>query len=301
MVPIQNVLCPVDFSAATARQVAMAAELSRVFGARLILHHNLTTTPLGAGVGWMYASEVSRDFATEDEVETRLKHVIEQLPAGVAASACVTRGMPWTAVVNAAQAEHAQLVVLATHGESNEDHASVTEQVLEEAGSLVLVLHETGDAATPQFTTITGNRQSFLVPTDFSRDAQPALALACDLARRMPIDLHLLYVESARQLGKEPTMAEIDRQRLAALVPDDLKSRVTVHIGTGDPGHEIAAAAERLGVACIVMGEHARTPFRRWFTHNTSRDVLHFAHCPIWYVPGTMTDTSPERALSVGA
>jgi hypothetical protein len=48
------------------------------------------------------------------------------------------------------------------------------------------------------------------------------------------------------------------------------------------------------------MGEHARTPFRRWFTHNTSRDVLHLAHCPIWYVPGTLADTSPG-ARSIGA
>ena len=301
MVPIQNVLCPVDFSAATARQVAMAAELSRVFGARLILHHNVTSTPIGAGVGWMYAAEVKRDFLAEDEVEHRLQKLIAELPAGIAASACVTRGLPWTAVVNAARVEHAQLAVLATHGEVTADHASVTEQVLEEAGCCVLVLHETGDAQAPHFVAPQGNRQTFLVPTDFSHEAQPALALAFDLARRMPIDLHLLHIESPRQVEKAPGVAEIDRQRLAALVPDDLETRVTTHIVTGDPGREIAAVAERLGVACIVMGEHARTLLRRWFTHDTSRDVLHFAHCPIWYVPGAMADTPTERAQSVGA
>lgn len=301
MVPIQNVLCPVDFSAATARQVAMAAEMSRVFGARLILHHNLTTTPLGAGVGWMYAAEVTRDFATEDEVEGRLDKLIATLPAGVTAAACVTHGLPWTAVVNAAKAEHAQLVVLATHGETSEDHASVTEQVLDEAGCLVLVLHETGDMKAPHFEYIGGDKDVFLVPTDFSREAQPALSLAFDLARRIPIDLHLLHIESSRQMGRAPALAETDQQRLTGLVPDDLTTRVTTHVGTGDPGREIAAAAERLGAACIVMGEHARTPFRRWFTHDTSRDVLHYAHCPIWYVPGTLTDTSTERTRSVGA
>lgn len=301
MVPIQNVLCPVDFSAATPRQVAMAAELCRVFGARLILHHNVTSTPLGAGVGWMYASEATRDFATEDEVEMRLQRLIATLPAGVTAAACVTRGLPWTSVVNAASVEHAQLVVLATHGEVSEDHASVTEQVLEQAGSLVLVLHETGDSTAPHFETAGSDRQVFLVPTDFSREAQPALALAFDLARRMPIDVHLLHVEAGRQTAKTTTQAEIDQQRLAALVPDDLKTRVTVHVGAGDPGHEIAASAASLGAACIVMGEHARTPFKRWFTHNTSRDVLHLAHCPIWYVPGTLADTSTGRVQAAGA
>jgi hypothetical protein len=125
----------VDFSAATARQVAMAAELSRVFGARLILHHNLTTTPLGAGVGWMYASEVSRDFAGEDEVETRLQHVIEQLPAGVAASACVTRGLPWTAVVKVAAEPNWWC---SPPRRDQRGPASVTEQVLERPDALLV-------------------------------------------------------------------------------------------------------------------------------------------------------------------
>jgi nucleotide-binding universal stress UspA family protein len=33
------------------------------------------------------------------------------------------------------------------------------------------------------------------------------------------------------------------------------------------------------------MGEHARSPLRRWFTHDTAHDVLRAAHCPVWFVP----------------
>jgi len=300
VVRIQNVLCPVDFSASTARQVATAAELSRVFGARLVLHHNITSAPIGAGVGWMYASEVKRDFIAEDEVELHLHRLIDRIE-GVSADACVTRGLPWTAVVNAAKAEDAQLVVIATHGTANEDHASVTEQVLEDAGSQVLVLHETGDAHDPHFARGQGTREAFLVPTDFSRDAQPALDMAFELARVMPIDLHLLHIESLRQVEKEPTITKLDQRRLDAMIPDDLRQVVTVHVTTGDPGHEIPATAERLGVSCIVMGEHARTPLKRWFTHDTSRDVLHFAHCPIWYVPAATPVLVPVKAKAATA
>ena len=40
MTVIKTILCPVDFSQATARQVELAAGLARLFGARLVLHHN---------------------------------------------------------------------------------------------------------------------------------------------------------------------------------------------------------------------------------------------------------------------
>ena len=41
MLSIRTVLCPVDFSPVTARQVDVAADLARAFGARFVLHHNM--------------------------------------------------------------------------------------------------------------------------------------------------------------------------------------------------------------------------------------------------------------------
>jgi nucleotide-binding universal stress UspA family protein len=74
--------------------------------------------------------------------------------------------------------------------------------------------------------------------------------------------------------------------KLRALVPEELGARVKVHVEHGDIGHGIAAAAERLSAACIVMGEHARTAARGWFGGKVQSVVLHQAHCPVWYVPG---------------
>ena len=287
MVPIKSILCPVDFSAVTARQIALAADLSRAFGARLVVHHNVDSMPIGAGVGWMYAAEAQGGVESEYDAEQRLQRLIADIPDGIAVEGCVTRGLPGSAVVNAAQAEQAQLVVLARHGEASEDHGSVTEQVLDDARSLVLVMHDASvDSRTPRFSAPAAERQVFLVPTDFSAEAQPAVSLAFDLARQLPIELHLLYVEAVRRAGHDLSAIGADQHHLESLVPDDLRPRVVVHVTTGDPGHEIANAAEKLGAACIVMGEHAHTPLKRWFTHDTSRDVLRFAHCPIWYVPG---------------
>ena len=68
-------------------------------------------------------------------------------------------------------------------------------------------------------------------------------------------------------------------------MPADLARRTHVHVEEGDPVPAIVDAAKRLGVSCIVMGEHTTVPLRRWLTHDTARAVLHGAPCPVWYVP----------------
>ena len=53
MLSVRTVLCPVDFSSATPRQVELAVDLCRAFGARLVLHHNVIEVAIGSGVSWM--------------------------------------------------------------------------------------------------------------------------------------------------------------------------------------------------------------------------------------------------------
>ena len=57
MMPIRTVLCPVDFSPATSRQVDVAADLCRAFRARLVLHHNVASMGTVASVGWMWNAD----------------------------------------------------------------------------------------------------------------------------------------------------------------------------------------------------------------------------------------------------
>lgn len=281
MTAIRTILCPVDFSVATARQVAMAADLARLFGARLVLHHNVASALAGAGVGWMYAAE-HQGVESESDSHEQLARLVASMPAGIGAEGRITRGGHAMSVVVTAEVEAADLVVLSTHGHSTEDHSSVTEQVLDRSRCLVLALHEANvDAGGTRFAAADAGPQVVLVPTDFSATARPAVDFALELARRLPVELHLIHVEP----GGRSAAVEVDLRRLEALVPPELSPRVRFQVLAGDPGREIAAAAERLSAACIVMGEHARAGLRRWFTHDTSHDVLHAARCPVWFVP----------------
>jgi nucleotide-binding universal stress UspA family protein len=287
MISIRTVLAPVDFSPATTRQVNLALDLCRAFGARLVLHHNVTGVSVGAGVGWMWTADHPPDGHT---VEGRMQALLNRVAAErVPVEARITHGSACEGVLAVGEAVEADLVVLSTHGATTGDHASVTEHVLQRTSRAVLALHDLGaDGITPCFIRAADTRQIVLVPTDLTPESRGAMDFAFDLARMLPLDLHLLHLLPRRSAGRDGFHELLQRakRRLTGMVPDDLAGRVLVHVEDGDPAEGIARVAARLSSTCIVMGEHARAPWRRWFSRDTSRAVLHRAPCPVWYVPG---------------
>jgi hypothetical protein len=287
MIALETVLCPVDFSPATPRQVDLAAEVCRAFGARLVLHHNRQSFGAVASVGWMWNADHHGD--SQAAVETKLQDCLGRVPEAVRAEPLITEGPASRAVLAAGELVMADLVVLTAHGTMADDHASITHRVLEESGRAVLVLHEpTVEPRTPRFASASGDRQVVVAPTDLNPVSHAALELGFDLARQLPVELHLLHVQPGGHMWRGHHAGSDDDvlAKLRALVPVDLAGTVKVDVEHGNVGHGIAAAAERLSAVCIVMGEHTGTA-RRWLGRDTPHVVLHEAHCPVWYVPGT--------------
>ena len=286
MLALRTVLCPVDFSAATDRQADVARDLCRAFGARLVLHHNVSALAPGAGVGWMWAAD--QHAPPEATVEDRLRALLARVSDDTPAEARVTHGPASESVMVVAESVDADVVVLSTHGGSSDDHASVTECVLERARRAVLALHDPGaDRSTPRFASAGGPVQVAVVPTDLTPESRAAIELAFDLSRRLPIEIHLLHVlPGGERAGGMGGAAAEARRRLSGLIEDSSTTRATIHVEVGDPVAGIVRTATELGASCIVMGEHTRASLRRWFSRDTSRAVLHRAPCPVWYVPG---------------
>jgi nucleotide-binding universal stress UspA family protein len=287
MIAIRTALCPVDFSAASARQVELAADLCRAFGARLVLHHNVPDVTAASGVTWMWRADHPPTHSTE--AMTRLNQMAGRVPEGLIVETCVTNGPVLAAVMAVADAAEADIIVLSEHTGKTEHHESVIETLLDRSSHAVLALHDPGeDASLPRFAGAGEQSlmQAILAPVSLSGDAHPSLDFAADLARQFPLRLHLLHVIEPKLVRE---MDDADpatiRPRVAALVPPDLTPRATVHIEDGDAVPAIRDAARRLGVSCIVMGEHTRVPVKRWLTRDTARAVLHDSPCPVWYVP----------------
>jgi nucleotide-binding universal stress UspA family protein len=285
MIAIRTVLCPVDFSPATTRQLELAVDVCRAFGARLVLHHNLTDVSPGAGVSWMWhADHVPEASAAVDD---QLRAVMRQVPDAVPLETCITRGAVTEAVLSVGDAAEADLVILTAHEGKAEDHASVIEFLLEHSNRPVLALHDPHGEMLPRFTATRHEMQTVLVPANPGSEAHPQIEFACDLARTVPVKLHLLDVIEPRRAGTADADPVTVTRRVEKLVPADLVPRTTVHVETGDAVAAISQWADRLRASLIVMGEHTRVPVKRWLTRDTSRAVLHRVHCPVWYVPAT--------------
>jgi nucleotide-binding universal stress UspA family protein len=286
MIAMRTILCPVDFSDATARQAALAAGLARLFGARLVLHHNMTRVAGGAGVGWMWSADHPPE--SQESVGQRLDALAAGIAPGLDVELSVTEGPASQAVLAMSDAVNADLVVLSTHRATTDEHTSVTASVLGRTHRSVLALHDAG--VEPHALTFDPHSASplvTLVPTDLTQDSHSAVAFAFELARTLPLELHLLhFVPSGASARRHDGPEAAVEKSLRALIPADLLDRTHVHVREGDPVPGILHAATDLGAACIVMGEHTRSPLRRWFSQDTSSGVLHEAPCPVWYVAG---------------
>jgi nucleotide-binding universal stress UspA family protein len=297
MIAIRTVVCPVDFSAATARQIELAVDVCRAFGARLVLHHNVTDVSVGAGVGWMWHADHAE--AVHSSADEKMRALLRLVPEDIDRETCITRGGVNEGVMAVIDAAGADLVILSAHTGKTDDHASVIENLLEHSNHAVLALHEAGeDAAIPSFRLSEDDAslaQALLVPVSLTADAHPQVAVACDLARLVPLRLHLLHViepRPGRAWGDDDL--GLAKQQMDALVPGDLKSRTSIHLEMGEAVGTIVQWARRVKASCIMMGEHTRMPVVRWLKRDTSRAVLHRARCPVWYVP-----SKPAEAMSL--
>ena len=282
---IRTILCPVDFSQATARQLHLASDLCRTFNARLILHHNLNAMSSAAAVGWMWAAD--HPTLSEETAQERLASLAES-QTGVDVEITVTRGSSSASVLAVSEAVAADVVVLSAHSTRAEEHASVTELVLGSSERSVLTLHDNGaDRHALTIQSAADARQVTLVPTALTAQSRAAVDFAFELSRTLPLEIHLLHLIAHRfRTGdREQALADAERH-LKALIPQDCTRWASVHASTGDPVEGIVHWASDLAAACVVMGEHTRQPVRRWFSKDTSRAVLHQAPCPVWYVPG---------------
>jgi nucleotide-binding universal stress UspA family protein len=279
---LKTVLCPVDFTALVPRELQLAIEVCRAFGSRLVLHHNVAEIGPGLSRAWDWDSTHRRDEASFPDAERRMKAMLASVGDGIEAEAVVTRG-PLAAVVLAlAEQLPVDLIILASHGRSTDEHASVTERVVQDAPCPILTLEEHGGSSPAPFRLAAAPGEAparVLVPADLSADGAAALAYACDLAQRLALHLDVLHVVS------NAAQAVDARSRVEALLPEPVRARAEVHVRTGNPADEIVAHVGETRPAFAVVGGHARSLLRRFLTRDTAREVVHRAHCPVWVVP----------------
>jgi nucleotide-binding universal stress UspA family protein len=143
MRPIRRILFPTDFSEYADDAWPYATRFGRDFGAEVHVLHIVTQVPGVYTDGLAYGP---RDLAEHMEAEARqaLDRMVDDAKAmGLAARSSVRTGIAFQEILDYADAEAIDLIVMATHGRTGLAHVllgSVTERVVRRAPCPVLTV-----------------------------------------------------------------------------------------------------------------------------------------------------------------
>lgn len=138
-------------------------------------------------------------------------------------------------------------------------------------------------------------RQSILVPIDFSEASLEALRDAISLAES-PALVHAVHVlpdlrSEADYLREAMTMSQDEREARARATLIDMLAEngaeaVDAIVCVGSAGEEITRVARELGCDLIVMPTHGRKGVSRLLLGSVAERVLRLAHCPVLVTRG---------------
>lgn len=146
MIRFNKILCPTDFSEPSVEGLRYAIELARLFNAELCLVHVApftTPIPLDATLGAPFIGAHNAEALRQESARRLEEFAKQKLPPDLHISTRLGDGLPAAEIVRLAEAEAANLIVIATNGETGWRHlvfGSVAETVVRTANCPVLTV-----------------------------------------------------------------------------------------------------------------------------------------------------------------
>ena len=140
----RHILAPTDFSEYSTKAVASALELAKKFGARLTILHvvELPPYPVEGYVPPNLSATFLEDLERQATVD--LARVVPEAEAAkVEVARVVAVGTPYRTIIEAAESNHVDLIVMATAGRTGFSHlvlGSIAERVVRTASCPVLTI-----------------------------------------------------------------------------------------------------------------------------------------------------------------
>ena len=262
-----SILCPIDFSAASAGALRYAAAVASHFGTRLIVltvEDSLLTEALDLGSGIMWTPEHSKKELAQFAART----FGPGEPAGVRVEYEVAVGKPASEILRVAREQSCDLIVVSTHGLTGMRKlffGSTTERVLRETTTPVLITpaHDPGPIRLEDAKQLIGR---IIVPVDLSAASAHQVEVGRGIAGALAVPLILVHVVEplrsrfAARLhvsgieGDRRAVAEDALQEL--LVTASYPGHAEALVASGDPAEEIAKVARDRQAGLVVMGLH---------------------------------------------
>ena len=295
MIPINRILCPVDFSAFSKRAFGQAVALTRWYKAHLTV---LYVSPDLAMIDLPRIGMVDRDRARLfAELQRFTGHPLCDVPLDLVITEA---GDISREILDRIDVVHADLVVMGSHGRSGVQRlllGSVAERVLRQAPCPTLIVPrgvaQTIAEPSPPFKRI-------LCAVDFSDGSRRALTYGIGLAEEADAHLTVLHVidippELREAVG--PAGLDVDAVRAAAeaealrrlreLIPDEARTYCMIEtaVREGAPFRQILRVAAEDHADLIVMGVQGRGAIDLAMFGSNSARVTRGATCATLVVP----------------
>lgn len=285
-----RVLAPIDTHADAAVSLALAEHIARHTHAGLLLIRVIADS----------ASE--RDASDQRDALSRMADDIEAR-GGARPRIEVLRGRPENLILEVAEREGVDLIVLAPHARAGLDalrHRNVTTRLITRTTIPLLVAPEHADAAWYAADLLNAATSLVIVPVDGSALSERAITVGQRIAemwRRPLLLLRAIEPFSLYGAGPETTrlerrMHDEDTQRthtamgsLRARVARQTSVSVEAMVKSGGAERVIAQAAGSYPGSLIVMSTHGRGAAQRALLGSVALGVLRSVHEPVLILP----------------
>ena len=292
-VPFGSILCPVDFSPESRSALAYAAALARRFGGRVTVMFVNEPVLLAAA----NAYRGNRRFV--ERTRTELSRFVKQALAGGRGdleriALTVAAGNPSDEILRQAAMQHADVVVMGSHGLGGIQKAffgSTTEQVLRHATLPVLA---TPPVRSRRTVTAAAGFAHVVAPIDLSGEWHSDAVRAARIAEAFDAALVLVHVLAPVQrppwFGYPDVRTEARRIEKAKRALEHVRAELFSHVNStsavviGNPAHEIARMTSR-GGSLVVMSLRGTAGVWGARRGSIAYDVLSHAATPVLALP----------------
>jgi nucleotide-binding universal stress UspA family protein len=262
MLNIKKILLPVDFPNASLRVIHQAATLAHHFHSEILMLHAPTPVSYAAGLpkdssklaGWDLLAEIIK------RVQKNLDQTFGPELDGLTIRRMLVKGDPAKVIVQTAQREKPDLIMMASHGFAFNQFllGSVTEIVLRGAGCPVWTGAHTEESLVKKFAIC-----NVLCAVDFRPHSRKTVSWAAHVAAEFGARLTLAHVTGGVEfLGPggsyvEPKWKEeliSDASQHMAELQQDMGIRADVFIGSGGVPKVLSQAAKQTKADFLVTG-----------------------------------------------
>lgn len=288
-VPIERILCPIDFSEFSVWAYKYAFSLARRYGAKLFVQHvvEMWKHPCASFVPTADDyNQFSQRLSIEADRQLR-SFVLNHSSSGYAPEYVIQEGSAADCIISFAEKESINLIVIGAHGLRGADRfilGSVTEKVLRKSHCPVLAVHETPSNPIQAITAERGiDLREILFCTDFSDSSKSAIDYALSIADEYKANLTLLHVLDGISLSRDRERTDKAHRLLEELVPQSLTEdrgiKTTLRIGSAYK--EICRLALEKKADLTIMAVHGRNSLDRAVFGSTTYRVVQLGNCPV--------------------